>query len=330
MNARLFTVSIDVEDFFAPRPPGDMYRGRLPTGDFGVLRIADICESHGVRATFFFDVENVERYVDVGVIRDLCEEVNRRGHEVALHTHPLRVFRADAVADRVLMNYDFEAQYAFIMKCAERIAEWIGKWPSTHRAGSYGADVNTFKALEKANILRDSSVFWGRPQFDFLDEKLHETVSSFKIGRVSEFPVTSFKSKWLFGLGEARRKFDLNWGSPSELLEFADLTQYQRVDLFMHSYSLVDCHEWVPCQYFEAGLHAVLGRLSQRFEVRRFDELPLPDENVLGNLDYEEIHRLALAQYSWEDWKHVFLSKVLLRMKRLANRGIKEGHRAGV
>jgi hypothetical protein len=251
------------------------------------------------------------------MIRDLCQELDRRGHEVALHTHPPRLpHHAGAINDRVLLNYGFEEQYSFIMTGAERILTWTGKWPRTHRAGSYGANAQTFKALERAGILRDSSVFWGRKQFDFIADANSGRTFSFRIGEVNEFPVTSFFTSTMLGLIRARKKFDLNWLGRDEALAFIANTRYKRVDYFLHSYSLLDCRTWQPSAYFTLAFEQGLAALLRRFIPKRFDELS-PALASVGELDSEEKHHLRLSDYAQDDWENIYLSKIALRLGRV-------------
>ena len=49
---------------------------------------------------------------------------------------------------------------SLIINGAKKIESWTGLWPKSHRAGSYGANEETYKALEKAGIFIDSSIFW--------------------------------------------------------------------------------------------------------------------------------------------------------------------------
>ncbi|MCZ8109089.1 MAG: polysaccharide deacetylase family protein, partial [Burkholderiales bacterium] len=80
-------VTVDVEDFFEPRPPFDTYCAQVGSEAWGVPRIMDILEQHGGRGTFFVDVYN-RRTVSEDLIAECVREIDARGHEVGLHTHP--------------------------------------------------------------------------------------------------------------------------------------------------------------------------------------------------------------------------------------------------
>ncbi len=85
---RRFVLTVDVEDFFLPRPPCDTYRAEIGGKAFGAPLIMDLLEEQGGRGTFFVDVYN-RRTVTEEIVRRTCVEIAERGHEVALHTHPV-------------------------------------------------------------------------------------------------------------------------------------------------------------------------------------------------------------------------------------------------
>ena len=262
-------ITVDVEDFFYPRPPSDVYFGKIHNDYWGITKIMDICEKYGVKATFFIDIYNVEGYVDEGIIEECCQEINRREHEVAIHTHPPKRYGKAFINDRVMSNYDYDFQYRFIMKGAERIQKWVGKWPKSHRAGSYAINPATFQALNKARIYTDSSLFPKRNNYAINEQEISNCSNTiFKIGDILEIPITiyKFQARLLnIKIFSMVKKLDINWGRINELSTV--IYKLINVDasgivLFLHSYSLILTNRWIPnysaCERFNQLLSSCI------------------------------------------------------------------------
>lgn len=240
-----FVVTVDVEDFFEPRPPIDTYRGRSAGRDHATPRIMDILERHGGRGTFFVDVQN-RRTVSEELVAGLTREIAERGHEVGLHTHPAfpEGKRGYGMA-QTMKTLSLEEQRLFISEGAALIEAWTGRRPVSHRAGGYGANYDTLAALEQNGIEIDSSVFYGYPYCGLNHPPL--TVNAVvRHGDVLEVPVTVTNCD--LALGPARllsltKKLDPDWCSPGELRRQIDAVLASGQDiivLFLHSYSLID------------------------------------------------------------------------------------------
>ena len=86
-----------------------------------------------------------------------------------------------------MLNYDFDYQYDYIINNSKKIEKWVGSWPVSHRSGSYGANYDTVRALQKANILVDSSVFWDRRIFNFVPDNNYRNINPFKLDSILRF-----------------------------------------------------------------------------------------------------------------------------------------------
>ncbi len=120
--------------------------------------IAKNLEEYRFPGVFFLDVYGTAEFPKASYPA-LCERLLKGGHSVQLHTHPDRMY------DRQRLNmheYTLQDQVAIVRKGAELVQEWTGKYPIAHRAGRYGANVDTLTALRENGILLDSSFFYGR------------------------------------------------------------------------------------------------------------------------------------------------------------------------
>ncbi len=308
MDRKEYSVSVDVEDFFWPRPPFETYFARINEDRWGISKIMEVCEKHNAKATFFVDVENVEGYVDELTIKEACKEIDSRGHEVALHTHPPIINAKGYIKDRLMFNYDYKYQYEFIMKGIEKINRWIGKPPVTHRAGSYAANKDTFRALEKAGIQIDSSVFWGRQKYEFICTENQNRISNFLVDDILEVPVTAYDLKLHLGpvSKTINKKTDINWISNKEFEKVLDLPQYNRIDLFLHSYSLLNLKSWEVSNYNVCNFSIMLAILSKKYENRLFKDSDSSKVNVKkATLDF------SAFSYSISDIRNIYLNKLI-------------------
>ena len=270
IKAGTFSVSIDVEDLVSPDCPTNLYFGKLKEGDFGVTKIMEICEQKKVKAIFFVDVLNALKNVPDELIRDACQEIHRRGHEVALHTHPPLggEFKTEiwfTSPTGYMSDYSEEGQYRWIMEGSKKIQQWIGVEPKVHRAGSYGANLATLKALTRAQIKVDSSLFWGVKNYETLDEHFGKRITPFQVGEVLEIPITSYRLSMNLGVRNVsmNKKLDITWSAPKEVKSILALG-LPHVDLFLHSYSLIQSDGWNrPNHYFIERLKDSLDLLNE-------------------------------------------------------------------
>lgn len=244
-----FLVTVDVEDFFEPRPQLDTYRGHLDGQDHATPRIMDILERHGGRGTFFVDVQN-RRTVDTDLVAGVTREIAARGHEVGLHTHPaFPAGRRGYGMAQTMKVLSPEAQTSFIAEGAALIQAWTGRRPVSHRAGGYGANYDTLSALTANGIAIDSSVFYGYPHCGLNHPPLTAN-AAVSHGGVLEIPVTVTRCDLMLGpfqraprLFSMVKKLDPDWCSPGELrrqIEAVLASGERTIVLFLHSYSLID------------------------------------------------------------------------------------------
>jgi peptidoglycan/xylan/chitin deacetylase (PgdA/CDA1 family) len=236
-----FIVTIDTETFRVNGrvlPFGTHHYGELSSGTFGVQRIMDICDSYGAKATFFVDIY-MHRHYGEAPVADLCQRIDRAGHDVQLHAHTS--WFPDSKTG-LIREYSLARQTEVLGEGKALIQSWIGRSPVGFRAGAYGANLDTIRAL-KANDFKVDSSYFPRNNNCELYRQLPacQVNQTFSLEGLLEIPVTTY---WLVKNGAVAKnsKIDVNACSTSELrrvLKLLSFSPIRYVVLFLHSFSFV-------------------------------------------------------------------------------------------
>lgn len=138
-----------------------------PLVESGIFYQMALMNDYGVRGVFFVDPMASlvwgQRAVDM-----IVEPILEHGHEVQLHCHtewlefapdnPLKVGTGHH-----LKNFPISEQLAILQYAAERLAAAGAPSPAAFRAGNYGANDDTLRALAQLGIGMDSSFAAGLP-----------------------------------------------------------------------------------------------------------------------------------------------------------------------
>ena len=337
MQKTFIIITVDVEDFFLPRPRTDMVFARIGNEYYGITKIMEIMDNHNVKGTFFVDVYNRETLTE-GLIREACREVDRRGHEVALHTHPEipRIGRNDARV--TLSSRGLDKQVKFIQKGKDLIEKWVGKGPLAHRAGAYGANYETLRALTANSIPVDSSMFYEHRMCG-LNHPLLTMNQPTVWGNVLELPISVTLNKYRLkifgvqvGLIGLYKKVDLYWCSLRELKEqISGLREHHLnpIIIFLHSYSLVSMKTKSGPNYravdnFRELLRWMIGlEDTEIVTVEKFYRLYHQDEEVVGENEVPVLVTMVNelpAQEVWEMVRNVRLSHTRIILDSLRKR----------
>jgi hypothetical protein len=168
--------------------------GRTDGGEFGVRYQTAMLNRHGLRATYF-----VEPLYSAAVgDRWLCETVGMiraAGHDVQIHAHT--EWLSDADDPELPRSYrQFIHQYAVddqtrIVAWARRRLEHCGaRGLRAFRAGSFGANRDTLRALHRAGVPIDASANRCYAGVTCLLEAPDQPA---EIGGIAEFPMTVFR-----------------------------------------------------------------------------------------------------------------------------------------
>ena len=210
----------------------------------GIALIMDIADRFGLRMTFFVEALS-SLYFGIQETRKICEAILSRGHDVQLHVHPnflnfsLPEPRAKKYPDTI-GSYNLERQME-ILEYAKQILEKCGvKQVTAFRAGNYGANMDTLKALKSIDISIDCSYNQACVGTSCLLPDLQINDLSL-IDGVFELPVTNFTEHFLH-LNGRMKYLDINGISASQtahLLAQSAENGLQHITLVMHSFSFI-------------------------------------------------------------------------------------------
>jgi hypothetical protein len=152
LSAALYQRGADADENFARSITCDGY---------GVGWQMDQLDSWGLTGVFFVDPMPALVY-DMGVIARIVEPIVMRGHEVQLHLHPewLAWSETQPVGDRrgrSICDFNFYDQVQLITVARQLLIDAGAPPPISFRAGNYGANDDTLRALAALGIKWDSS-----------------------------------------------------------------------------------------------------------------------------------------------------------------------------
>jgi hypothetical protein len=226
-------ITIDTEGINIVSRDKLLYEKSLPL-------IKNIFKTNNIKkATFFVSVFEKYQYGDklLNYIYDFT-----KNYEVGLHTHPIWIDK-----NRLNMHqYSYEEQYKMIKDGKNILENLYNQEILVHRAGAYGLNYNTIKALHDNNIPMDSSMFYVHDNCKIRYSK-NQIV---KTKEIMEVPVTIFQRQ-MYDLNNNMidnriKKTDINQmflDEFKEYIEFAIENKLNTLNLFMHSYSFVNYND---------------------------------------------------------------------------------------
>ena len=236
-NSVFAFLTVDTENMNSPLQKGSYSENLLSIES--IRPIIDLCLEFNIKAVFFLSVFEHCKF-NKESIRDIAQFLDSQGHDVQLHTHPYWCYGREH-----MWQYSLNEQIKIIKEGRNLLFEWLGRHPIAHRAGAYGINRDTIKALQVNNIHIDSSMYFGHPncKLSWSKNRLIEK------NKIVQIPVTGFFRKKYITLGnykiKYRKKFvktDIDWCSIDELVHFGRDAQDNNIkimNLFMHSYSLL-------------------------------------------------------------------------------------------
>ncbi len=135
--------------------------GRTARGDYGLEFQLGMLRDHGLRAVFFVE-PLFASVMGQGALREVVAMIRAYEQQVQLHLHPEWLGRSECLAaygpPRMAMSELDEDGQADVIRVGREWLEAAGSdGVSAFRAGSFGANVNTLRALERVGIFIDSS-----------------------------------------------------------------------------------------------------------------------------------------------------------------------------
>lgn len=270
--------------------------GKIGGSYYGIPLIMDIAERYGLFFTFFLEVFS-SKYFGEKDVSHICQYILSRGHDVQLHLHPLflyfiKPFSKNLMDKAVFLHYFNLEKQCSMIKDGKYILIRNGALPPiAFRAGSYGANLDTLKALKLNNFLIDSSFnrcYMGShsklPNLDINDV--------FGLEGVWELPITNFLEFPMLNGGRPK-PLDINGVSFKEIkkvLENAYVIGQSNIMIIMHSFSFI---QPLDIQYKRVRLRR---RVILRFEnLCRY--LAMNTEKykvrVLGEVGAEDLEKMG-------------------------------------
>lgn len=211
----------------------------------GMLEIARMLEARHMAGTFFLNVYESKAW-GAPALRAIAQELQKRGHDVALHTHPQWMYDPHRV---YMYQYTLDEQMRIVGDGVRLLREWTGLPVVAHRTGAYSANADTMEALGRNGITLDFSFFPGAAECHLDGLGLPINLPG-AVGKVEEIPVTVYERlERPAGLGRllpahrASGKIDVNsmddesQALPALNTVVAAHTPY--IVLFLHSFSFM-------------------------------------------------------------------------------------------
>lgn len=135
--------------------------GRCDAGDVGIVHQMRSLEEHGHKAVFFIDPMPALVYGEQ-IVADMVGPVVERGHEVQLHIHTewLEWTKHSPVGNRQgrnLSDFDLDDQVTLLKLASDILTNAGAPRPTAFRAGNFGANDDSLRALCDAGLIWDTS-----------------------------------------------------------------------------------------------------------------------------------------------------------------------------
>lgn len=199
----------------------------------GLEYMLDAMDRYGVKATFFLNVYETALWGE-GPMRQVVHLIQRRGHDIGLHTHPKPMHGTWGMC-----QVDYAKQVSLMRSGLDLLHRFGVPRVMAHRAGAWAANLDTVRACQAAGIPMDFSHNPTARDCD-LGRELLTTNAAFELNGVLCVPLTCHRQMGL-GPWESLRVVDMECSSPSEIFRVADRLRrhgVQTMTLLLHSFSL--------------------------------------------------------------------------------------------
>ena len=254
--------------------------GRCRDGDFGIHFQMDMLERHGLTGVFFIDPMPALVYGSE-VIDAIVRPVVARGHEVQVHIHTewlafARFNPVGRLTGRNIGDFPFAAQKKLIALARDILVGAGAPRPIAFRAGNFGANDNTLRALAALGFRFDSS-FNGAYIGHGCDISLDPTNLGVRTHHgVCEVPVSGlmdrasrFRPAQLCAMSEEEMCDALGHSAAAAAIQFS---------AFSHSFELLSRDRAVPNRLAIARMEALCRAVAEDARVTNggFATLPGP------------------------------------------------------
>lgn len=156
LSLKLYQQGMNAQDNF-----DSSIAGKCKDGEFGIFYQMDRLDQHGLKGVFFVDPMSALVY-GPDVVARIVEPIVKRGHEVQLHIHTewLEFARDHELAHlrgRNIADFSVEDQVRLLDQARTLLMNAGAPEPTAFRAGNFGANDDTLRALAALGIQYDSS-----------------------------------------------------------------------------------------------------------------------------------------------------------------------------
>ena len=277
---------------------------KTATGSVGIEYQMDRFDQHGLKAVFFVDPMPALVW-GIEAVADVVGPIVSRGHEVQLHMHPEWLEYAGAnnpLGERIGRNigdFSFEDQCILLEKGRDILVSAGAPVPIAFRAGNYGANDNTLRALSEIGISIDTSLCPGIANSECGISLSAENDSPTFLNGTIEMPIHHIEASH-----GGKRHFQLTALSAREILaacDFAHNAGLENVILVSHSFELLSRDRSAINLVVKRRFEAVCQKLGSRkgLLTRGFRDLgPIipgrsSDNAILPHSPFRTLERIA-------------------------------------
>ena len=135
--------------------------GQCTSGAYGISHQMDVLDEYGLTGIFFADPMPALLF-GPELLQDIVQPIVSRGHEIQLHIHTewlefLPNSPVGSLRGRNIGDFPLDAQITLLDLAREMLCAAGAPPPNAFRAGNYGANDDTLRALRSLGIACDSS-----------------------------------------------------------------------------------------------------------------------------------------------------------------------------
>lgn len=243
MGKLYVTITIDTENsqgaIISGKWTKDTMLGFCRGKNWGIRYILKMLAYYNVQATWYLSIFE-ECIFGKKLMAEICDLLKKHNQDIQLHTHPVWLMDNEERKRVHMHQYALDEQIYIIDKGIKDIYELTGERPIAHRAGGYGVNRDTFKAMKECGIKIDSSIFYKERDCKVQTSGIKNKVADFM--GITEMPVSIYK-KHINHLCKMENfsstsKIDINWTNADEIINiFKDGMKNGcgYLNLFMHS-----------------------------------------------------------------------------------------------
>lgn len=170
--------------------------GRTRDGEFGLPYQMDVLNAHGLKAVFFVE-PLFACAVGLGPLRQIVGMIRDRGHDVQLHMHTEWLYKTDSIlpgrTGQNIKDFTEDEQTLLLARGMQNLAACGVAHVRAFRAGNYGANFDTLRALSRNGILYDSSYNFPYLKKDCGMPLPEPLLQPRQLHGVYEFPISFFR-----------------------------------------------------------------------------------------------------------------------------------------